>query len=305
MYDIIGDVHGHASLLRKLLLKLGYEKTNGSFSHPDRKAIFVGDFINRGPEIRKTIKIIRAMVEDGNALAVLGNHEINAIIYHMKNKDGSPLVKSPRKNFLSLFKTINEFSHCPSEWQSHLNWMRKLPVYLDLDELRIVHACWSVEAISRIAPVLKEGRLRKNAYRDLVNNPKSDVSKSIWTLTKGIDFMMPGDLKVTNNKGVIPQSFRLCWWKESLGKTFREMSFESKFDMPDYTIPKEIIPETYVYAENEPIVIFGHYCRGNGTHILNSNICCVDSCVTGTKTLTAYSWKGEKVLINKNLHHYI
>ncbi len=108
MYDIIGDVHGYAVKLKKLLLEMGYQKTNGSYSHPARKAIFVGDFINRGPEIRKTIRIIKAMVESGNADAILGNHELNAIIYHLKDKEGRSIISKPSKYFLSLFKTINE-----------------------------------------------------------------------------------------------------------------------------------------------------------------------------------------------------
>src|SRR5690606_7699492 len=86
MYDIIGDVHGHAMLLKEMLLKLGYTKTASGYAHPDRKAVYVGDFINRGPHIRKTIKIIRTMVENNNAYAILGNHEINSIISHIKNK---------------------------------------------------------------------------------------------------------------------------------------------------------------------------------------------------------------------------
>ncbi len=97
MYDIIGDVHGQAALLKKLLLKLGYEKGEKGYFHPNRKAVFVGDFINRGSEIRKTIRIIRTMVENGNAFAVLGNHEINAILFHLKDEGGKPLVKEPRK----------------------------------------------------------------------------------------------------------------------------------------------------------------------------------------------------------------
>ena len=44
MYDIIGDVHGYAAQLKKLLIEMGYQKTNGSYSHPTRKAIFVGRF---------------------------------------------------------------------------------------------------------------------------------------------------------------------------------------------------------------------------------------------------------------------
>ena len=46
MYDIIGDVHGHYTLLKKLLKSLGYEKDTSGYHHPERKAVFVGDFLN-------------------------------------------------------------------------------------------------------------------------------------------------------------------------------------------------------------------------------------------------------------------
>jgi hypothetical protein len=133
------------------------------------------------------------------------------------------------------------------------------------------------------------------------NNPKSAVSKSVLILTKGIDFKMPGDLKISNNKGVSPRSFRMRWWENPVGKTFEEMSFESKFVLPDYDIPSQFIIENEIYPENAPIVFFGHYCRGRGPFIIKSNICCVDSCVTGTKSLTAYRWNGENELIPENL----
>ena len=47
MYDIIGDVHGQADMLKELLRQIGYTTKNGVYSHPERKAVFVGDFINR------------------------------------------------------------------------------------------------------------------------------------------------------------------------------------------------------------------------------------------------------------------
>ncbi len=302
MYDIIGDVHGQAALLKKLLLKLGYEKSENGYFHAKRKAIFVGDFINRGPEIRKTIRLIRKMVKNGNAFAILGNHEINAILFHLKDKSGKPLIKESRKNYLSLFKTINEFSTYPDEWEKHLQWMRRLPLFLELKGIRIVHACWSDSAVEIVKSALNEKRSRKSIFSEYYKNPKSKLSKSINILTKGINLTMPSDLKVVNNKGVVPREFRLSWWKNPDGKTFREMSFESKYKLPAYTVPKEIIPATFFYSKNEPIIFFGHYCRANGPHIINTNLCCVDSCVSGAKLLTAYSWKGEKVLNKKNLY---
>jgi hypothetical protein len=48
-YDIIGDVHGHADALRRLLITLGYAESQGAFRHDTRKVIFVGDFVDRGP----------------------------------------------------------------------------------------------------------------------------------------------------------------------------------------------------------------------------------------------------------------
>jgi hypothetical protein len=137
----------------------------------------------------------------------------------------------------------------------------------------------------------------------MYKKPKSPVSKSLLILTKGIDFKMPGDLKIINNKGVSPQSFRMRWWEEPLGKTFEEMSFDSKFVLPQYEIPKQIAPRNIPYPEDAPIVFFGHYCRHEGQHIVKPNLCCVDSCVAGTKILTAYQWNGEKVLDPNKLIH--
>lgn len=51
MYDLIGDIHGHAAELISLLELLGYDRHRGYYSHPARKAVFVGDFIDRGPQI--------------------------------------------------------------------------------------------------------------------------------------------------------------------------------------------------------------------------------------------------------------
>ncbi len=301
MYDIIGDIHGQATILKKLLLELGYKKTESGYAHPERKAIFVGDFINRGPEIKKTIRKVRTMVENGNALAILGNHEINAIIYDLKFKTGDPSTKSGNKNFYALFKTMNQFIANQEELVDHLKWMRTLPLFLDLGDIRIVHACWSQPAIDYIKENIAEGKIKKKIFREIYRNPKSEMGKSIWTLTKGIDFRLPGDLKIINNKGVSPRTFRMRWWEDPHEKTFEQMSFESKFSLPNYTIPKQIIPENYVYPKDEPIVFFGHYCRGNGPFIVKQNICCVDSCVNGTKKLTAYRWNGEKTLREENL----
>ena len=84
-------IHGHAGPLNTLLGKLGYFEQDGSgiWRHPERKVIFLGDFIDRGPAQLETVQIARAMVENGTALAVMGNHEFNAILWATEALDGS------------------------------------------------------------------------------------------------------------------------------------------------------------------------------------------------------------------------
>ncbi|NLY64918.1 MAG: metallophosphoesterase, partial [Alcaligenaceae bacterium] len=83
MYDLIGDIHGYAQPLKQLLSKLGYTEKNGYWQHPERKVIFLGDFIDRGPEQIEAVLIAKAMVENNAALAVMGNHEFNAVAWTM------------------------------------------------------------------------------------------------------------------------------------------------------------------------------------------------------------------------------
>jgi protein phosphatase len=77
-FDIIGDVRGCGDELGELLDKLGYSKGGDPvWAHPHgRKAIFVGDLVDRGPRIVDTLKLVMAMVEAGSALALPGNHDM-------------------------------------------------------------------------------------------------------------------------------------------------------------------------------------------------------------------------------------
>ncbi len=301
MYDIIGDIHGHASLLKNLLVSLGYVRSRSGYFHPERKAIFVGDFVNRGPEIRMTVELIRKMTEEGNAMAILGNHEINALLYHLKGDKKSPLLDKAGIRTQSVQETLLQFKNFREEWKSHRKWLRTLPLFLELDGIRVVHACWSGKNIQVLKDELAPGKLSKEVLRDLVLTPRSSLSQAILQTTRGIHLIMPPDLRVLDNHRRSHHLFRVRWWKEPHGLTFQQFSFESKFRLPDYTIPRELLPETEPYGVGEPPVFFGHYCRGNGPYVIRQNLCCVDACVTGKKRLAAYRWDGETVLDSEKM----
>jgi predicted MPP superfamily phosphohydrolase len=99
-FDIIGDIHGYADELLKLLASMGYEHKDGYFQHVSRKVIFVGDYIDRGPEIRDVLSIVKSMTDNGQAIALMGNHEYNCLYYHTKKDDGEYLRKHTAKNYL-------------------------------------------------------------------------------------------------------------------------------------------------------------------------------------------------------------
>jgi len=88
-YDIIGDIHGCALTLERLLEQMGYIKRQGVYEHPSRTVIFVGDIIDRGPRIREALHLVRDMVDRGSALIVMGNHEYNALGYSTLARPGS------------------------------------------------------------------------------------------------------------------------------------------------------------------------------------------------------------------------
>jgi len=77
-FDIIGDIHGCRAELETLLDQLGY--VGEPRRHPaGRKVVFLGDLVDRGPEIPGVLKRVMAMVADGSALCVPGNHEMKLL----------------------------------------------------------------------------------------------------------------------------------------------------------------------------------------------------------------------------------
>jgi len=302
MYDIIGDIHGHYKLLVRMLKKLGYEFSPSGFKHPERKVIFTGDYINRGPEIRETVTLIRQMVESGNALAILGNHELNAILYFTIDKQSKYFRKYASRLRLPLLSTIEQYGIYEDELKDNIKWFRHLPFYLDMGEFRVVHGGWNDLHLKTINQYMEgEEKIRKSFLKEYFINP--ELNQAVNELLKGIELQLPKDLIIRDIKGISHRNFRIKWWEPAEGKTFSEASFSNRFKLPAYTIPKEIIPYVSYYSDDLPPVFFGHYCLDKQDLIIKNNLCCVDRCVVRSQTLTAYRWNGKKSLSPENLVH--
>ena len=82
-FDVIGDVHGCYDELVELLAKLGYDAADPAAVVPPagRKAVFLGDLVDRGPDSVGVLRLVRSMVRAGTALCVPGNHDVKLVRY--------------------------------------------------------------------------------------------------------------------------------------------------------------------------------------------------------------------------------
>jgi protein phosphatase len=91
-FDVIGDIHGCRSELEALLGQLGYTITRDEHGRPigahqdGRRAVFVGDLVDRGPDTPGVLRLVMGMVAAGDALCVPGNHE-NKLLRTMRGRN--------------------------------------------------------------------------------------------------------------------------------------------------------------------------------------------------------------------------
>ena len=151
-YDIIGDIHGYADQLHELLEKLDFNLVEGVYQNPERKAVFLGDFIDRGPQQREVLQTVMPMVNRGHALAVMGNHEFNALAFHTEDPEQPGCWLRPRsdKNIHQHSRFLEEYLPKKEELDEVLRFFQRLPLWLDLDGIRVVHACWDQQILKAL-----------------------------------------------------------------------------------------------------------------------------------------------------------
>jgi len=283
-YDIIGDIHGHADELHALLDKLGYR--NGTAPHAEgRKVIFLGDFIDRGPKIREALETVRGMVEAGTALAILGNHEVNAMRFHAKGGDGEYLRPHTDKNVKQHQATLTQF---PDEaaWSGWIDWFAGLPLSLDFGRLRAVHACWDGAAVAELKNIgrLEGAALEKYSVKD------SPEYETISRLVNGPEAMLPAGYEHETADGTMRSEFRVKWWLDLEGLTCRQAIFPDNNRVPD--LPPRDVPNAG-YPEDAPPTFFGHYARKGGVpEPIRPNLACLDYGTGKGGFLCAYRWDG-------------
>jgi hypothetical protein len=274
-YDLIGDIHGQARELEALLDELGYRLRSGFFQHSeDRQVIFLGDFIDRGPEQRRVVDLARAMTENGSALAVMGNHEYNAIAYFTPKVDGGYLRERSVKNTGQHRCFLGAYEETPALWAETISWFKTLPLWLDLKGLRVVHACWDREYINRIRQYQEGSTLLGNELLEASADSRTWQHTAIETLLKGKEIPLPEGKHFCDGDGNRRHDIRISWWASA--KTYREafMGPESaRTNIPYDPIDGDHLIE---YGVDEKPVFLGHYWFEGQPTRLAKNIACLD-----------------------------
>lgn len=312
--DFIGDIHGHCDELCSLLVRLGYAESRGAFRYPGerRKVVFLGDYVDRGPKIRETLRLVRAMCEAGSAVALMGNHEFNMLSYwHPNGAGGRRLWKSggaylrdhSPKNERGHAKTIEEFRGHPDGFQDMLDFVKTMPLYLETETFRAQHASFDPAAVS----ALKSAGIRCLAdgdYDELVtraNDEFDEYADSLFRpvdlLLKGAEIDLPRGLKFRDKDGNERTRTRVRWWVDLAKANFGAISIQDL----ERSVAASPLPDEsrnrFFYGEDERPVFFGHYWLKGEPALLRRNVCCLDYSIASSENdggrLACYRFDGE------------
>jgi hypothetical protein len=313
-YDVIGDVHGQADALAALLRKMGYRVHQGAWRHPNRRAIFIGDYVDRGPKQVDAVMIVRRMVDAGSALAVMGNHDLNAIAWSLPDPATpgdflrSHFGEIGKRNHRQHARFLREVEGHPALHQEIADWLLSLPLWLDLPDLRVIHACWHTQFMEYLRPrLLPGGRLSAELMQAATHEPASEeerdspepsIFKAVEMLLKGMEVTLPGGPGFTDKNGTRRWRARVRWWANEPASYRKALLLEKSLsdELPELTIPHSL-PVCAVQAKP---LFFGHYSLFGPPRPLLPQVVCVDYGAGHHGPLCAYRWKGEKTLTAKH-----
>lgn len=298
MYDLIGDIHGYASTLKKLLEKMGYQEQHGAWQHPERKVIFLGDFIDRGPEQVEVVRIAKAMVDGGHALSVMGNHEYNAVVWSMPDSQNPDQFLRPHsdKNLSQHQAFLDQVGEGSELYWEFIDWFKQLPLFLDLPEFRVVHACWHPQYLSDIEPYLDhQNRLLPQSW-EATARKGSEAYEALEILLKGLEISLPAGQAFSDKQGHSRTKVRTRWWDEE-AITYRELALVPTSvinEIPHIPAPSDIVPG---YDGKKPVFVGHYWFKGKPTP-LDQHVACLDYSVVDSHggKLCAYRFSGEPEL---------
>ena len=290
-YTVVPDIH--ADLER---LNWSIAQANGS------KMIFLGDLIDAGKLVKKPddlgiLQRVSQLISNGQASCILGNHELNAILFHRRSSTSNASLRSHKEQNSKQHKSfIGVFGVESSDALFWTAWMlEKLPLWLELDGLRIAHACWSEKAIHIVKKRRPSGHLQLEDLEEVAAKT-TEFALAVETITSGPEAKLPVGCSFTDNGGNKREHVRLSWWNaENTTWTKAALSVPDLSQLPNDELPAELTSE--IYSVDATPVLVGHYKMKGIPNLQSPNASSLDypmkKCV--------YHWSGESTLQRKTL----
>jgi len=261
----------------------------------------VGDLIDRGPANIEAATIARQMVEEGTARIVMGNHEFNAIAFHTEDPEspGEFLRPHTPKNIKQHQATLDAFEASPDQKRLLLDWFRSLPLFLDLPDMRVVHACWDRQSLAELRPHLNnDGSIPEDLFVSACRRGSKEHSARD-SLVNGPEINLPEGMSFVDKDGHLRTAMRLKWWLcGSVPLPFSRAGLGLDEDELDRLPNSDLPTETHHrFAPDRKPTFFGHYWFNSFPPVPTSpTTACVDYSVARGGTLVAYHWDGEEEL---------
>lgn len=243
--DIIGDVHGEIEPLRSLLKHLGYDDVG---KHSDgRRLVFVGDLTDRGPDSPAVVHLVQGFVEVGRAQCVLGNHDLNILLGHRKHDNNWFFGEEHTEDGIIVPQALAD----ESIRQRVLKFFGTLPIALERNDLRVVHACWHDDMID-IARESGDVVVLYDQHHELIEGSFPDLD--LDDIDRDLEHQNKNPVKLLSSgpevrtdapihsAGKIRHERRVQWWNDYRG----------------------------------PFCVFGHYSILDGLPRGNDSTFCVD-----------------------------
>ena len=239
------------------------------------------------------------MIEQGKALAVMGNHELNALAYPTEDAEapGEYLRRHSPKNEKQHRQTLEQLR--PAELAEYLAWFRTLPMWLDLDGLRVVHACWDERAVATVAAALDGRHILTTAFLQSACKKHGALFGPVEVVTKGKEFALPDGVSFLDGDGSVRTEIRMRWYLPPCGQTYRTYALQADEVACDLPLELSVIEHAAPYPTDAKPVFFGHYwLSAPRPEILADNVACLDYGGAKRELLCAYRWQGEPKLTN-------
>jgi hypothetical protein len=247
------------------------------------------------------------MVKHGAALAVMGNHEYNALAYHTEHPQKPNTWLRPRsaKNTKQHEAFIKEYleNGDSSDLDEVLEFFYSLPLWLELDGLRVVHAAWHPSSMLTLSEKLGDKNTLTAACLVESSEKGTPAYDAVEIVLKGMELTLPNGLSHTDKDDIERKEVR-CWFFKESSENLADMIVHPNLFSEEIQMSKINADLLTGYGEHERPVFVGHYWMSKVSlahpSTLTDNVACVDYSAGNGGDLVAYRWSGESKLNDAN-----